>query len=99
LCFICGQTISVPKEYNIKCHYKTHHSKYDQYREKLQEDKLCDFKFARMKQQSMFTNVHKDSGATVKSSYVIAQLLAKNVKCFSESEFGRQCLVYTAEIV
>jgi hypothetical protein len=98
-CLICGQAISVPKECNIKCHYETHHSKYDQYNDQLREDELLEFKAALRKQRSVFTNVQKDNEAAVKASYVTAQLLAKNRKCFSESEFVKQFLVYTAEIV
>ena len=43
---ICVQTISVPKTHDIKCHYENHLSKYDQYKEQLQGDKLRDFKSA-----------------------------------------------------
>ena len=44
--FICGQTIRVPKSNNVKSYYQNHLSKYDQYTEQLQEDKLRDFKSA-----------------------------------------------------
>lgn len=98
-CLICGQNISVPKEYNVRRHYETHREKYDQYKEKSREDKLRDFKAALGKQQSLFTNVKRDNEAVVKASYVIAELIAKNSKCFSESEFVKECLVKTAEVV
>ncbi|PNF14661.1 hypothetical protein B7P43_G11733 [Cryptotermes secundus] len=44
-------------------------------------------------------NVKRDNEADVKASYVIAELIAKNSKCFSESEFLKECLVKTADIV
>jgi len=43
---ICVQTISVPKTHDVKCCYENHLSKYDQYKEQLQEYKLQDFKSA-----------------------------------------------------
>jgi uncharacterized UBP type Zn finger protein len=98
-CLICDQNIRIPKECNIKRHYETHRTECDQYKEQFREYKLRKFKSARNKQQSMFTTVQKDSEAAVNAAYVIVQLLARNAKCFSESEFVRQCLVYTVEIM
>jgi hypothetical protein len=63
------------------------------------ENNYGTFKSALNKQQSMFANVQKDNEAAAKTSCVSAQLFAKTFKCFSESEFVRQCLVYTAKIV
>jgi hypothetical protein len=51
---ICGQTISVSKEYNPECDCVTHCSKYDQYKKQLWE-----VNSALNKQQNMFTNVKK----------------------------------------
>ncbi|PNF32970.1 hypothetical protein B7P43_G16671, partial [Cryptotermes secundus] len=91
--------ISVPKEYSIRRHYETHREKYDQYKEKSRVDKLWDFKAALVKQQSLLRNVKRDNEAVVKASYIIAELVAKNSKCFSESEFIKGCLVKTTETV
>ncbi|PNF15430.1 hypothetical protein B7P43_G18458 [Cryptotermes secundus] len=87
-CLICGQNISVPKEYNVRRHYETHREKYDQYKEKPREDKLRDFKAALLKQQSLFRNVKRDNEAVVKASYVTAELIAKNSKFKSFTAFS-----------
>ncbi|XP_031288631.2 general transcription factor II-I repeat domain-containing protein 2 isoform X2 [Camelus dromedarius] len=44
-CLICKQSMSVSKEYNLRRHYQTNHSKhYDQYTEKVREEKLQELK-------------------------------------------------------
>lgn len=54
MCLICGQIITVSKECNPEHRHETHHSKCDQYKERLWE-----VKSALNKQQSMFTNAQK----------------------------------------
>uniref|UniRef100_A0A8C7ELN2 SPIN-DOC-like zinc-finger domain-containing protein n=1 Tax=Neovison vison TaxID=452646 RepID=A0A8C7ELN2_NEOVI len=44
-CLICKQSMSVSKEYNLRRHYQTNHSKhYDQYTEKTRDQKLHELK-------------------------------------------------------
>ncbi|XP_070316292.1 general transcription factor II-I repeat domain-containing protein 2 isoform X3 [Odocoileus virginianus] len=44
-CLICKQSMSVSKEYNLRRHYQTNHSKhYDQYTEKMRDEKLRELK-------------------------------------------------------
>ncbi|ELK06839.1 General transcription factor II-I repeat domain-containing protein 2 [Pteropus alecto] len=44
-CLICKQSMSVSKEYNLRRHYQTNHSKhYDQYTEKVRDEKLHELK-------------------------------------------------------
>jgi Zn-finger nucleic acid-binding protein len=59
MCLVCGQTISVAKEYNLECDYETHCSKCDHYKEQLGE-----VKSSLNKQQSIFTDVQKYNEAT-----------------------------------
>ncbi|KAJ8874738.1 hypothetical protein PR048_025604 [Dryococelus australis] len=51
------------------------------------------------KQESVFKNPKGGGEDPVIVNYVIAELIAKNCKCHSDSEFVKQCLVTTAEIV
>ncbi|XP_058141943.1 general transcription factor II-I repeat domain-containing protein 2B isoform X2 [Dasypus novemcinctus] len=45
ICLICKQSMSVSKEYNLRRHYQTNHSKHcDQYTEKMREKKLHELK-------------------------------------------------------
>ncbi|XP_008065765.1 general transcription factor II-I repeat domain-containing protein 2B [Carlito syrichta] len=44
-CLICKQSMSVSKEYNLRRHYQTNHSKhYDQYTEQMRDEKLLELK-------------------------------------------------------
>ncbi|XP_014652028.1 PREDICTED: general transcription factor II-I repeat domain-containing protein 2 isoform X1 [Ceratotherium simum simum] len=44
-CLICKQSMSVSKEYNLRRHYQTNHSKhYDQYTEQMRDEKLHELK-------------------------------------------------------
>ncbi|XP_054549573.1 general transcription factor II-I repeat domain-containing protein 2B isoform X2 [Talpa occidentalis] len=44
-CLICKQSMSVSKEYNLRRHYQTNHSKhYDQYTEEVRDEKLQELK-------------------------------------------------------
>ncbi|NP_001375013.1 general transcription factor II-I repeat domain-containing protein 2A isoform 9 [Homo sapiens] len=44
-CLICKQSMSVSKEYNLRRHYQTNHSKhYDQYMERMRDEKLHELK-------------------------------------------------------
>ncbi|XP_014404013.1 PREDICTED: general transcription factor II-I repeat domain-containing protein 2B isoform X3 [Myotis brandtii] len=44
-CLICKQSMSVSKEYNLRRHYQTNHSKhYDQYTDKMRDEKLHELK-------------------------------------------------------
>uniref|UniRef100_A0A8C3YF17 SPIN-DOC-like zinc-finger domain-containing protein n=1 Tax=Catagonus wagneri TaxID=51154 RepID=A0A8C3YF17_9CETA len=44
-CLICKQSMSVSKEYNLRRHYQTNHSKhYDQYTERTRDEKLRELK-------------------------------------------------------
>ena len=37
---ICNQSVAVNKEFNIKCHYVTKHSRFSDYRGQMRKDKL-----------------------------------------------------------
>ncbi|XP_007940687.1 general transcription factor II-I repeat domain-containing protein 2-like [Orycteropus afer afer] len=44
-CLICKQSMSVSKEYNLRRHYQTNHSKhFDQYTEEMRDEKLRELK-------------------------------------------------------
>lgn len=45
MCLICNQTLSVSKEYNLRHHYESNHSKtFDWYTEKMRDEKLRELK-------------------------------------------------------
>ncbi|XP_036897635.1 general transcription factor II-I repeat domain-containing protein 2B isoform X2 [Sturnira hondurensis] len=77
-CLICKQSMSVSKEYNLRRHYQTNHSKhYDQYTEKMRDEKLHELKKGLRKyllgsseilcpeQKQVFANVSPKENAAV----------------------------------
>lgn len=100
LCLICKNSIAVAKEYNLKRHYDTNHkANYDQYVEKLRENKLSELKSILQKQQSVFTKSVEDNTAAVKVSYILSHLIASRSKPFTEGEFISECLIKAAEVL
>lgn len=99
-CLICKQSVSVSKEYNLRRHYETNHSKnYDQYTEKMRDEKLNELKKGLKFQQSLFLNANKISDAAVKCSYVLSEKIARASKPFTDGEFIKECLLSAAEII
>ena len=44
-CLICNQSVAVNKEFNIKRHYETKHSKFSEYRGQTRKDKISPILF------------------------------------------------------
>ncbi|XP_050528216.1 general transcription factor II-I repeat domain-containing protein 2B-like [Daktulosphaira vitifoliae] len=100
ICLICQESIAVMKEYNLKRHYSTKHAaKYDMIEEKLRIDKLA----LLMKNiQGLYLSLktgHKDSEASIKASYIIAQKIVAKSKPFTDGEFIKECMEVSFEIL
>lgn len=81
VCLICNQTLSVSKEYNLRRHYETNHSKYlDRYREKMRDEKLNELKKGLNFLQHVSSNANKLRDAAAKCSYVISEKIAPGIK-------------------
>ncbi|XP_030156147.1 general transcription factor II-I repeat domain-containing protein 2 isoform X1 [Lynx canadensis] len=98
-CLICKQSMSVSKEYNLRRHYQTNHSKhYDQYTEKLRDEKLHELKkglrkyllgsseIARPEQKQVFANTSPDENAAAQPVEDVAgklwEKLREKIKSF-----------------
>ncbi|CAN7950549.1 unnamed protein product [Ixodes hexagonus] len=100
LCLICQQTISVPKEYNIRRHFKScHGEKYDALAGKIREDTVFQLKTSLGKQQDLFQKASKTSDETVRASFIVAELIAKSSKPFSDGLFIKKCLLEASNAV
>jgi hypothetical protein len=88
ICLICQESIAAMKEYNLKRHYNTKHAaKYDMIQGQLRIDKLALLMKNIQCQSSSIKKCHKDSEASVKASYIIAQKIAAKLKPFTDGEF------------
>lgn len=99
-CLICKQSLSVSKEYNLRCHYETNHSKnHDGYTEKMRDKKLNELKKRLKFQHDLVLNVNKIKDAAMKCSYVLSEKIARASKPFTDGEFIKECLLSAAEIM
>ena len=100
ICLICQESIAVMKEYNLKRHYGTKHAaKYDMIQGQLRIDKLALLMKNIQGQSSSIKKCHKDSEASVKASYIIAQKIAAKSKPFTDGEFIKECMEVASEIL
>ncbi|XP_039111147.1 general transcription factor II-I repeat domain-containing protein 2B isoform X1 [Hyaena hyaena] len=98
-CLICKQSMSVSKEYNLRRHYQTNHSKhYDQYTEKMRDEKLHELKkglrkyllgsseIAGPEQKQVFANASPSENAAVQPVEDVAgklwEKLREKIKSF-----------------
>ncbi|XP_062945658.1 general transcription factor II-I repeat domain-containing protein 2B isoform X2 [Cynocephalus volans] len=98
-CLICKQSMSVSKEYNLRRHYQTNHSKhYDQYTEKVRDEKLHELKKGLRKyllgsseiecpeQKQLFANVNPTENTVVQTVEDVAgnlwEKLREKIKSF-----------------
>ncbi|XP_060881678.1 general transcription factor II-I repeat domain-containing protein 2B-like [Metopolophium dirhodum] len=100
ICLICQESIAVMKEYNLKRHYGTKHAaKYDMIQGQLRIDKFALLMKNIQGQSSGLKKYHKDSEASVKASYIIAQKIAAKSKPFTDGEFIKECMEAASEIL
>ena len=95
LCLICRKTITIPKHYNINCHYNTHHTEFSKnypHPSKIREEKLVELKKGIFSEkQSMLRFTNKNELAT-KASYEVTHMLAKRMKPFDENKLHSRYL-------
>ena len=60
-CLICNQSVAVNKEFNIKRHYETKHSKFSEYRGQTRKDKINRLKLCLENQCSIFQKQSTES--------------------------------------
>lgn len=99
-CLICKQSLSGSKEYNLRRHYETNHSKnHDGYTEKMRDKKLNELKRRLKFQHELLLNVNKINDTAMKCSYVLSEKIARTSKPFTDGEFIKECLLSAAEII
>ena len=100
ICLICNESIAVCKEYNLKRHYETQHSKdYAHLSEEIRKNKLLELKENLKKQQLLFVKQSDENELMVKTNYIISGKIAKASKTFSEGEFLKDCMIAAADII
>lgn len=100
MCLICKESLSVSKEYNLRCHYETNHSRnLVGYTEKMRDKKLNELKKRLKLEHDLLLNVNKITDAAMKCSYVLREKIARASKPFTDGAFIKECLLSAAEIL
>ena len=97
---ICNNAVSSLKEYNIKHHYVTNNAPaYDKFKDQFKKDKVAELKNVLIGQQSVFTNLFLQQESVAAASYIVAEVIAKKSKPFSDREFVKECLHCIADVL
>ncbi|KAG6924377.1 GTF2I repeat domain containing 2 [Chelydra serpentina] len=75
-----------------------HYEKYDAFTGKIRGEKVRQLKAAFAKQRNFFSEINKSSQDSVRTSFVISEMIAKS-RPFTEGLFVKECLVKASEIL
>ena len=79
------------KEFNVKCHYETCHSKYKEYVGQRRKLKIKNLKSGFKQQTNFFKKKQEESESVTKAALVVSSLIAKRMKPFTDAEFIKEC--------
>ena len=99
ICLICQTPLSQFKDYDLKRHYETRHSKYADFTGKSRLEKITKLKSSFKSQTSLMGKQNSETEKSVKASYDICYELAKHMKPFTEGDFIKKCMLLGAENV
>ena len=93
VCLICNESVSVCKEYNLRRHYDTKHSKtYNLFVNEVRKEKSIKLKNKLFEQQDLLKRGITETENAAIASYEVSLLLAKNCKPFSDGEIIKESL-------
>ena len=78
------------KEFNVKRHYETCHSKYKEYIGERRKLKIKNLKSG-FEQQTNFFKEKQESESVTKAALAVSSLIAKRMKPFTDAEFIKEC--------
>ena len=93
VCLICQESIAGCKEFNLRRHYETKHKTYSEITGQIRKDKIIKLKANLQSQSSIFTKKVSDNEKSVQLSYELSELIAQDMKPFSDGEFIKKCIV------
>ena len=100
ICLLCGESVAVFKEYNLKRHNQTKHANFGQNFTGEERKRKCqELENKLKKQQSVFTKQSIIQDAATEASFMVSYKLAKRNKPFSDGEFIKECMSDVASIM
>jgi putative ubiquitin-RnfH superfamily antitoxin RatB of RatAB toxin-antitoxin module len=98
ICIICKATIAVPKDYNLKRHFQSKHSDFDEkYSGTLRTQKITSMVQLLQAQQDIFKKCNESAEQAVEVSFDIANLIAKSSRPFTDGDFVKNCLIVASK--
>lgn len=99
-CLICRDTIVGLKRYNLFRHYTSKHSSFTvdfPLNSDVRKEKIAHLKSTIRRQQNVMLAAVGQSEAITKASYQVCNILAKNMKPFTDAELVKQCMMTVSE--
>ncbi len=90
ICLICKESLTTPKEYNLKRHYTSFHKSYRSFDSLERKNELKKLKASLASQRNIFHRAKNISENATYASYEVAHLIAKHGKPFSGGEFVKE---------
>lgn len=100
VCLLCGESVAVMKEFNLRRHHETKHADKDKdmdMEHRLQ--KVEELKQGLESRQALFRKAKKQSEAAVKASFILAEEIAKSARPFTEGDFIKNCMLKVCDEV
>lgn len=99
VCLICGQSVAVLKEYNIRRHYETRHAAFSRFKGEARKTKSRELLAKLRSQQNTLTRPSSAQESATQASYEISALIARSGRSFSTGDFVKECLSTAAKLV
>ena len=96
---ICGESVSVKKEYNLKRHHGTKHKTYNKYKPNERKEKLEKLKASFDRKQTIFKEQNTETEKNTQASYTVSYLIAKKMKPFTKEKYIKECMMSVAREV
>ena len=93
VCLIYQTSIAVMKEFNVKRHYDTCHSKYKEYVGENRKLKIKNLISGFEQQTKFFKKKQEESESVTKAALVVSSLIAKQMKPFTDAKFIKECIL------
>lgn len=102
VCLLCGESLAVMKEYNLRRHHQTSQKNSDKDKNMDMEQRLQkveELKRGLKSRQALFTYAKSQNEAAVKASFIVAEEVAKSARPFTEGEFIKNCMLKICDAV
>nr|XP_061800942.1 general transcription factor II-I repeat domain-containing protein 2-like [Nerophis lumbriciformis] len=100
VCLLCGVSVAVMKEFNLRQHHETKHADKDKDMDMEQRlQKAEELKRGLNSRQALFRKAKSQSEAAVKASFILAEEIAKSARPFTEGDFIKNCMLKVCDEV